>query len=54
MAFWEVVDLVDRPLGYLALDPLELSVFGVGDGASLPLSYASVLGQRGARWPRTS
>lgn len=60
VACWEVVDAVDRSLGYLALDPLELSVFRVGDRGQPAIVTCLSVRPEGrpklwaARWPRTS
>lgn len=42
VASWEVPDLVDRSLGSLALEPVDLSMCGEGMGASPPVSHASM------------
>lgn len=32
VACWELADLMDKSLGFLALHPMDLSVFKAGDG----------------------
>lgn len=47
MACWEAADQVDRSLGSPALEPMDLSMCGTGEGASLPSSRKSMLDWRG-------
>ena len=47
MACWEAADQVDRSRGFPALEPVDLSMCGTGEGASLPSSRKSMLDWRG-------
>lgn len=47
MACWEAADQVDRSLGSPALEPMDLSMCGTGEGASLLSSRKSMLDWRG-------